>query len=208
MTLPEFLKTVVALVVVVDPFGAAPVFLTLAQHQSPTQRSRTINRAIGAFFLILLVSALVGKGVLELFGISLASFKVAGGVLFLFMGLEMLNAHQSRARQTPEETEEAEHKDDIAIVPLALPLLAGPGAIGSVILLAQKGPFFPHILIVAGILATVAGAAWLCLKLAAPMGKALGVTGINILTRVMGLLVVAIAVEFVLGGVKALWHAP
>jgi multiple antibiotic resistance protein len=206
MDLPTFLKTVLALIVVVEPISAAPIFLSLTHSQTPAQRAKTANRATGAVFLILLISALIGKGILELFGISLASFKVAGGVLFLFMGLEMINAQPSRTRQTPEETEEAEHRDDIAIVPMALPLLAGPGAIGSVILLAQKGPFFPHILYVAAIIAVVCFLAWLCLRLAAPMGKALGRTGINILTRVMGLIVVAVAVEFVVGGLKTLWQ--
>lgn len=200
------LKTIVALVVVVEPIGAAPVFLTLTQHQAPKERQRTARRATVAVFLILFISALVGKLILELFGISLASFKVAGGILFLFMGLEMINAQPSRSRQTPEEAEEAEHRDDIAIVPLALPLLAGPGAIGSVILLAQKGPFFPHILWVTGVIAAVCFTAWLCLRMAGPMGKALGKTGMNILNRIMGLIVVAVAVEFIIGGVKALWE--
>lgn len=199
------LKTLVALIVVVEPIGSAPVFLTLTQHQTPTERQRTARRACVAVFLILFISALVGKLILELFGISLASFKVAGGILFLFMGLEMINARPSRSRQTPEETEEAEHRDDVAIVPLALPLLAGPGAIGSVILLAQSGPFFPRILWVTGIIAVVCLAAWACLRLAEPMGKALGKTGMNILNRIMGLIVVAIAVEFVIDGLKQLW---
>lgn len=201
----SLLKTFISLLVVVEPIGAVPLFLTLTQHQSPLQRSKTANRAIFAVFVILLLSALAGKAILELFGISLASFKVAGGILFLFMGLEMINAQPSRTRQTPEEQEEAEHRDDVAIVPLALPQLAGPGAIGSVILLAQRGPFFPHILLVTAIIALVALSAWACLRLAVPMGKALGKTGINIFTRVMGLIVVAIAVEFMVGGLKALW---
>jgi multiple antibiotic resistance protein len=199
------LKTVVSLIVVVEPIGAAPLFLSLTHQQSTAQRNHTARRCITAVFLILLISALVGKLILELFGISLASFKVAGGILFLFMGLEMINAQPSRTRQTPEEAEEAEHRTDIAIVPMALPQLAGPGAIGSVILLAQKGPFFPHILWVAGVILAVCFVAWLCLRLADPMGKALGKTGLNIMTRIMGLIVVAVAVEFVIGGVKELW---
>ena len=131
MDAATLLKTIVALIVVVEPIGAAPLFLTLTQHQSLAQRGRTATRATLAVFLILLISALIGKLILEIFGISLASFKVAGGILFLFMGLEMINAQPSRTRQTPEETQEAEqkaeHQDDIAIVPMALPLLAGPG---------------------------------------------------------------------------------
>jgi multiple antibiotic resistance protein len=208
MDAATLLKTIVSLIVVVEPIGAAPIFLSLTHNQSPEQVRRTARRSVFAVFLILLISALIGKVILELFGISLASFKVAGGILFLFMGLEMINAQPSRTRQTPEETEEAEHREDIAIVPMALPQLAGPGAIGSVILLAQKGPFFPHILWVTGIIAIVCGVAWICLRLAGPMGKALGKTGLNILTRIMGLIVVAVAVEFMIGGIKTLWAGP
>ena len=199
------LKTIVSLIVVVEPLGAAPLFLSLTHDQTTAQRNHIAQRAIVAVFLILLISALIGKLLLELFGISLASFKVAGGVLFLFMGLEMVNAQPSRTRQTPEEAEEAEHRTDIAIVPMALPQLAGPGAIGSVILLAQRGPFFPHILWVTLVITVVCFTAWLCLRLAVPMGKALGKTGLNIMTRVMGLIVVAVAVEFMIGGIKTLW---
>ena len=205
--LPGALKNLISLIAVVDPLSAVPLFLTLTVHQSGPQRARTARTASLATFIILMGGALIGRWVLELFGISLASVKAAGGVLFLFMGLEMLNARPSRSRQTPEETEEAEGRGDVAVVPLALPMLAGPGAIGSVILLADRAPVWPNLGVVAGIVALVCVSAWLCLRLAAPIGKALGVTGLHILNRIMGLIVVAIAVEFVVGGVHALWSA-
>jgi multiple antibiotic resistance protein len=207
-TLPTLLKTLVSLLAVVDPLGAIPLYLTLSAGLSTAVRRRTAHRAALATFAVLFGSALAGRWVLELFGISLASVKAAGGVLFLFMGLEMLNARPSRSRATPEETEEAEERHgDIAIVPLALPMLAGPGAIGSVILLADRRPLWPGLPEIALILAVVCGAAWLCLFLAGPIGKRLGVTGLNILSRLMGLIVMAIAIEFLVGGVAALWRA-
>jgi multiple antibiotic resistance protein len=199
------LKTLVSLIVVVDPLGALPVFLSLTAAMTEPQRRKIARDATGAMFLILLISAVGGRIILELFGIHLASIKAAGGILFLLMGIEMLNARPSRSRQTPEEEEEAHQKPNIAIVPLALPYLAGPGAIGSVILLADRGPTWPNLPVVIGMLGVVAFAAWLTLRLADPIGKRLGVSGRQILERIMGLILVAIAVEFLVGGVRDLW---
>ena len=199
------LKTLVSLVVVVDPLGALPVFLSLTASLEEPQRRKIARDAAGAMFLILLISAVAGRTILELFGIHLASIKAAGGILFLIMGIEMLNARPSRSRQTPEESEEAHQKPNIAIVPLALPYLAGPGAIGSVILLADRGPVWPNLPLVIGMLGIVAFGSWLTLRMAEPIGKRLGVSGRQILERIMGLILVAIAVEFLVGGVHELW---
>lgn len=199
------LKTLVSLIVVVDPLGALPVFLSLTATMSDPQRRKIARDATGAMFLILLISAVGGRMILELFGIHLAAIKAAGGILFLLMGIEMLNARPSRSRQTPEEEEEALQKPNIAIVPLALPYLAGPGAIGSVILLADRGPTWPNLPLVIGMLGVVAFASWLTLRLADPIGKRLGVSGRQILERIMGLILVAIAIEFLVGGVRDLW---
>lgn len=203
--LPILLKTVISLLVVVEPIGAVPIFLSLTRGQTDAHRNQMARTTGLAVFLILLVSALVGKWLLQLFGISLASFRVAGGVLFFLMGLDMLNARPSRSRETPEEIEEASKHKEIAIVPMALPQLAGPGAIGSVILFADAGPMWPHGLSVLGVITFVAFVCWLSLRLAAPIGNALGQTGINILSRVMGLIVVAVAVEAIIKGLRVLW---
>ncbi|MCS6777114.1 MAG: MarC family protein [Chloroherpetonaceae bacterium] len=205
--LPALLKTVVSLLVVVDPIGAVPVFLGLTQQQPAWQRHQMARTAALAVFLILTVAALAGKWLLQMFGISLASFRVAGGVLFLLMGMDMLNARISRSRETPEEVEEASQRQEIAIVPMALPQLAGPGAIGSVILLADSGPFWPHILLVIGVVAFIAAVCYGALRMALPIGNALGQTGINILSRVMGLILIAVAAEAIVKGVRALWTA-
>lgn len=205
--LPLLLKTVISLLVVVEPIGAVPIFLGLTQGQPAVHRNQMARTTGFAVFLILMIAAFVGKWLLQLFGISLASFRVAGGVLFFLMGLDMLNARPSRSRETPEEVEEASHRSEIAIVPMALPQLAGPGAIGSVILFADSGPFWPHIIEVIGVIAFVSFICWLSLRMAAPIGNALGQTGINILSRVMGLIVVAVAVEAIMKGLRALWIA-
>jgi multiple antibiotic resistance protein len=205
--LTPLLKTTIALIVVVNPIGAAPIFLSLTHGQSDETRRQMARTAALATVLILLAAALAGKWLLLLFGISLPSFRVAGGVLFLLMGLDMLNARPSRSRETPEETAEAGRRKEIAVVPIAIPQLAGPGAIGSVILFADAGPFWPHMLVVAGVILIVGAIAWVSLRMAAPIGTALGTTGINILTRIMGLIVAAVAVEFIVSGLRALWKS-
>ncbi len=198
------LKTLLSLTALVDPLGAIPVFLTVTAHQSAQKQRITARRAALWAFLILVISAAAGKYVLEVFGVSVASMRVAGGILFLFMGIEMLRAEPNRTINE-DEVEEAEHHADVAVVPLALPLLAGPGAMGAVILLADRGPMWPQLPKVGIVVGAVMLISWVCLHLAAPIGKRLGVTGLNILNRVMGLIVVAIAVEFIVAGVKQLW---
>ncbi|HSV73034.1 MAG TPA: MarC family protein, partial [Chthonomonadales bacterium] len=200
--LGTYLKTLITLFVIVDPVGAVAVFLTLTAHHLPADRHSMAWRAAGAATLVLVGSALAGRVVLEVFGIGLASFRVAGGLLLLVMSLDMLNARPSRSRQTPEENQEAEAREDIAVVPMAIPLLAGPGAISTVILLVESkaaGPGFWPLLSMIGIVGL--GTAIL-LRLAAPVGRRLGRTGSNILIRVMGLLLAAIAVEFIAAGAR------
>ncbi|MGC8669052.1 MAG: MarC family protein [Chthonomonadales bacterium] len=200
-----FLKTVIALLVITDPVGAIPVFILLTQAHTNRERNRAARTAACAVVVVLLAAAVGGEFVLKLFGISLLSFRVAGGLLFVVMALDMLNARPSRSRQTPEETEEAEHRPDIAVVPLAIPMLAGPGAIGMIILFAHAGPFWPHILHVVAVIAIVGTVVYTALRLAAPIGKALGTTGMHILVRVMGLILASVGVEFIVGGLRSMW---
>lgn len=200
-----FLKTVISLLVITDPVGAIPVFVLLTQGHTASERNRAARTTAIAVVCVLLAAAVGGEYILKLFGISLLSFRVAGGLLFVVMALDMLNARPSRSRQTPEETAEAEHRADIAVVPMAIPMLAGPGAIGMIILFAQSGPFWPHILHVVAVIAIVAAVVYTALRLAAPIGTALGTTGMHILVRVMGLILAAIGVEFIVGGLRIMW---
>jgi len=205
--LGTYLKTLITLFVIVDPVGAAPLFLSLTASHPPADRHRMAWRAAVSATAVLLVAAIAGKAVLQLFGIGLASFRVAGGLLLLAMSLDMMNARPSRSRQTPEESEEAEAREDIAVVPMAIPLLAGPGAISTVILLMQGKEASPGLWQLASIIVLVGASAGLLLRLAVPMSRHLGRTGSNILTRVMGLILAAIAVEFMAAGTRELLPA-
>jgi len=203
----DYVKVFVAVMVIVDPIGGVPVFLTLTSGRSPAQRRRVAWVAAMAVALVLLVSALAGEHIMRLFGIGLPSFKVGAGIVVLLMAISMLNARLGGTRQAPGEAEEAEEKDTVAVVPLAIPLLSGPGAISTTIVYAHQLSSWLHTLVLCIIIVVVAVSVWVSLRLALPIGRALGTTGINIATRLMGLILAAIAVEFMADGMKDLFPA-
>ncbi|MGE5238804.1 MAG: MarC family protein [Chloroflexota bacterium] len=200
----EYIKIFTTLIAIVNPFGAIPIFISLTGSLATQQRKRIINTSSITVCVVLIVAALLGKPLLTFFGISIASFKVGGGILLLLMAISMMQAKYAQTRQTPEEEAEAEEKESIAVVPIAMPLLSGPGAISTVIIYADASPHALHValMILSSIL--VALLTWVALNLAIPARNMLSKTGINIATRLMGLLLAAIAVEFIAGGLTVL----
>lgn len=198
-------KTFISLLVIVNPIGAIPLFIGLTPNQSEFEKKRTIRLASIAVALVLLISGFIGEHVIRFFGISIASFQVGGGILVLLVAVSMLNAQVSPSRQTREEQTEAENKINIAVVPLAIPLLTGPGSISTVIIYAQKATHWSQYLTIAisGILIGII--TWAALSMAAPISRILGQTGINVATRLMGLLLAAIAVEIMSEGLLHLF---
>ncbi|MCA1798347.1 MAG: NAAT family transporter [Xanthomonadaceae bacterium] len=196
----EYIKIFVAILVIVNPLGAVPFYISLTTNVAPADRRRIPNTTSLSIAVVLIASALVGEALLRFFGISIASFRVGGGILLMLMAISMMQARQSRSRQTPEEAMEAEEKDSIAVVPLAIPLLAGPGAISTMIIYASLSnhPMHYGMLMVSGIL--VAAAVWTALLSAERVARLLGRTGINIAMRLMGILLAAIAIEFIASG--------
>lgn len=204
LTWPEYIKTFTALLVVVNPIGAIPVFVATTNDDPPKDRLRTARVAACSVGIVLAVTVLVGESLLRFFGVSIASFRVGGGILILLNAIAMFYAQHSRSRYTDEEAREAEEKADIAVVPLSIPLLAGPGAISTVIIYSNQAESWGHDGILILISAATAFLVWLILRLAIPIGKMMGKTGINIATRLMGLLLAAIAIEFIAGGLSQL----
>jgi multiple antibiotic resistance protein len=191
-----------AIFFVVDPFSAVPFFLAMTRNDSPRKRRETALRAAVAVAVVLATFALAGAWVFELLGISLGAFKIAGGVVLLLLALDMIRIQPSRTRITGPEVEAGAGKEDIAIVPLAMPLLAGPGSIATAIVLmsrARTGPWFHAIPVLVAILLTAA-ACFVVLAGAARTEKVLGRTGLAILERAAGLLLVAIAIQFMIDG--------
>jgi multiple antibiotic resistance protein len=201
-----YVQIVIALIVIIDPLGAIPIFISLTAQQTDAQRKRTAYVASVSVAIILVVSCVIGEWILKLFGISIASFRIGGGILLMLMSIAMLNAKISPAKRTESEEEEAHGKENVAVVPLAIPLLAGPGAISLVIIYAEKitGVVNTGFLVLS--CAIVAALMWAALRLSVPISKVLGHTGINIATRIMGLILAAIAVEFIASGYKVLFR--
>ena len=200
-------KIGIALFAIVNPIGSVPIFISATDGWDRKEKLRTANVVAVTVFLVLVTSALFGDGILDFFSITIPSFQVGGGILILLIAINMLHAKQSHSKQTPEEAKTMEERDVIAIVPLSIPLLAGPGAIGSMIIAAQQSKtFLGHITLIIPI-AVVAFLIWLTLQLSSYIAGKLGTIGISIVTRLMGLILAAMAVEFIAHGVIGLFPA-
>lgn len=200
----EYIKLLTPRFVIVDPLAVIPVFLSLTSDQSAAERNRSAQVTASTVAAVLIVAIMIGEPLLRFFGISLASFRVGGGILLLLMAVAMLHARHSCIQQAPGETREAEEKESAAVVPLAIPLLAGPGAISTVIIYSHKATTWLDTTLLMLASLAVAGTVWIALRLASVIGAALGKTGINIVTRLMGLMLAAVAVEFIAAGVSQL----
>lgn len=201
----SYLHIFTALFVIVNPIGAIPLFITYTRGQSAAERRVTARTAATAVAVVLVLSIFIGDYLLQFFGIGIPSFRVSGGILILLMAIAMLNAQQGGARYTAEEGREGEEKENIAVVPLAIPLLAGPGAISTTIIYAHKAETLldKTALLIAALL--VAAGVATALHLADRIANRLGRAGINIATRIMGLILAAVAIEFIADGLIQLF---
>ena len=199
----DFLLTVfTTLVVVIDPVGIAPIFIGLTANAGEAQRRSMALRGVTLAAIVLYAFAAGGTLLLETLGVSLAAFRIAGGILLFLLAVDMILVRTTGLRSaTGEEQEEARNVEDISVFPLAIPLLAGPGAMTSMVLLmGRAGDDFPRIGAVLGMLALVLFLCLLTLLFANYLTRVLGVTGANVIGRVLGIVLAALAVQFVLDG--------
>ncbi len=191
-----------ALFSVVDPLGVVPVYIAMTSADSREHKRRTAVRASVSVFVILAVFAASGVFILKFFGISLGSFRIAGGVLLFLLAVDMVRAQPSRQRTTPEEQKEGVDKPDVSLFPLAFPILSGPGAVATVmVLMARAHGWAEYVIVYSAVFLTAIGC-WLTLLGASMAGRRLSQTGLNVLHRVMGLLLAAIAVQFIVDGAR------
>jgi multiple antibiotic resistance protein len=186
---------------IVDPFAAVPIFLALVGTQPPAAQARTALRASATCFIVLTVFMLAGGLIFSFFGITLPALKITGGILLFGVGFEMMRAKRSATRGTSEEAREAETKDDVGVIPLGLPLLSGPGAIATVIVFVGKAHDLEQRACLFVAIGAVSTISFLVLRSAAIVARVLGTTGINIVERVMGLILAAVATQLVIDGV-------
>ena len=198
----DYLRFLVTLTAVLDPFLAVPIFLTVTASHSARARVVLVRVVAITVFAVLAASALVGDTILTLMGASLAAFRVGGGLVLLLMSLAMLNAQVGGVRQSEEEAAELQSGEVRGLVPLAIPLLAGPGALTSIMLLIGDAADLGAQIRVLASLAAVMALALLTLLAATQVGRLLGVTGANVVTRVLGVVLAALATQFVIDGVR------
>ncbi|MDB4974506.1 MAG: marC [Myxococcaceae bacterium] len=199
----HWLSTLTTLLFVVDPLAVVPLFVSMTGAETPEQRRTTARRATVTMFAALTAFALVGRQLFILLGISLGAFQIAGGALLFLLAIDMLRAQRSRTRSSPEEEAEGVEKTDVSIFPLAIPMLAGPGATSTVLVLVARGTgFLEHALLIVAIGLT-AGLCYLTLRSASLVERRLGATGMNVLERVMGLILAATAIQFVIDGIRS-----
>jgi len=192
----------VTLFVIIDPVGMTPLFVALTQGMTPRRRRAIALRACVTSVLILTLFAAFGEAVLGFVGISMPAFRIAGGILLFLTALDMLFERRTKRRQTRVEEEEEDDSDDPSIFPLAIPLIAGPGSIASVILLTGQQPGLAGLAWVVGVMTVVIALVLLLFLAAGILERALGRTGINVVTRLLGMLLAALAVQFVLDGLR------
>jgi multiple antibiotic resistance protein len=212
MTLPEFiLLAFSSLFVIVDPLATIPAFLAMTPHDTPEERTRMAGLACWVAAGVLLGFSLAGKWIFKFLGITMPAFQFAASIVLLQVALDMLKARRSRVQETSEETTAGAAKTDIAVTPLAIPMLAGPGAIGTAILLHNQARNFTEQIALCLCILAVTFVSYLILRISARGAKWLSPIALNITTRIMGLLLAAVAIQFMLKAIQELrteWLAP
>lgn len=202
--LTHALNSFVSIFVIVDPFAVIPVYLGLTDRFTPQALVRIRRKATLVACCILIFFAVTGMSLFNFFGTTLPAFQIAGGLLLFKFGIEQLAANRTRVKE--EERDESLHREDISIFPLATPLLAGPGAISTVVLQSSKAKSTPSLLMLCVAIILAVALCNVVLKLGPLLFKVIGTTGLNLLTRLMGLILTAVAVQFIINGLTTVVH--
>ncbi len=201
----DYLKIFIALLAVVDPLAAMPLIVAVTGRNATGELKTIARTVVLSVTIVLLIALYMGQQVLIFFGISISAFRISGGILLMLMSLSMLQGKVSETVRNQDEARAGERGQEVAVVPLSIPLLAGPGAISTVILYAQRGQGVEHYLMISLVILAVAGILWGVLRATPWLSQRLSQTGINVVIRLMGLILLALAVEFIAGGLKGLF---
>lgn len=204
LTTAALTKFIVAMVVMMNPLGSLSIFLQLTHHHAPHHKRRTAVVCGFSMIIIMLVTLWFGRPLLDILGISLPSFRFAGGIILLLTGLAMLQSHESGLRHTAEDDADASKRESIAVVPMALPIIIGPGVISTIIIKVEDFPGVMTKLWFSGICCTLAIIMGILLYYAVPISEAVGTSVIRVITRIMGIIVMSLAVGLLAGGLIGL----
>ena len=200
------LLTLTSILFIVNPIAVIPTYLVITQKDSAERRARTARRACISAAAILIAFAVAGRQIFSVFGITIDAFRVAGGLILWVVAMDMLHGER-RTQEGQQEITEGATKEDVALTPLAMPMLAGPGAISTIMVLSsQAAGMSEKIAVYVAIIVTMA-IAWVVLRVGDKVVLRMGETGIRVMTRIMGLLLAAIAMQFVISGARDAWHA-
>lgn len=200
-----YFKFFIGLFALVNPVGIIPVFISMTSYQTAAVRNKTNLTANLSVAIILLTSLFLGDAILQIFGISIDSFRIAGGILVVTIAMSMISGKLGEDKQNKQEKSETAIRESIGVVPLALPLMAGPGAISSTIVWGTRFHSVMHLIGFSIAIALFALCCWGVFRLAPWLVRLLGQTGINVITRIMGLLLMALGIEFIVTGIRALF---
>ncbi|WP_159185234.1 YchE family NAAT transporter [Klebsiella pneumoniae] len=200
-----YFKFFIGLFALVNPVGIIPVFISMTSYQPAAVRNKTNLTANLSVAIILLTSLFLGDGILQIFGISIDSFRIAGGILVVTIAMSMISGKLGEDKQNKQEKSETAVRESIGVVPLALPLMAGPGAISSTIVWGTRYHSWVHLVGFSLAIAVFALCCWGIFRIAPWLVRLLRQTGINVITRIMGLLLMALGIEFIVTGIKALF---
>ncbi|MCC6547648.1 NAAT family transporter [Candidatus Sumerlaeota bacterium] len=199
------LRATVSLISIIDPLGAIPLLLSLTRNRGAVEMKQIVRTTTIACAVALICFALAGSAILDFFHISVPAFRASGGILILLMAVQMMSGEVRRSKHTPEEEAEAAEKENIAVVPLAIPLLVGPGAMSTAVLLSKEANNWHLKASLLTAIAITVAVTWVSLRMSDLLRRVLGETGIRIATRVMGLILAAIAVQFIADGARDLF---
>lgn len=206
LPIEEYTKIFFGVLAIMGPFSALPIFVNLTAGKSKQEKNHLALHASFAGLIVALCSVWLGTSILGFFNISIPAFRVAGGILLLTLAINMINAKVPGAKQTPEELKEAKISNrDLAIIPLAIPLIMGPGAISTVIVFSHYASGVAHLLMMSGIVSVLILNIFLSLRAAAYLSEKLGLIGINVISRIMGLILASISIEFMASGLVKLF---
>jgi len=202
---PTYFKFFIGLFALVNPVGIIPVFISMTSYQTALARNKTNLTANLSVAIILLTSLYLGDSILQIFGISIDSFRIAGGILVVTIAMSMISGKLGEDKQNKQEKSETAIRESIGVVPLALPLMAGPGAISSTIVWGTRYHNLMHLIGFSIAIALFAFCCWGVFRIAPWLVRLLGQTGINVITRIMGLLLMALGIEFIVTGLKSIF---
>ena len=195
-----FILAFSSLFTLVNPIGLSPVFLSMVEHCNDNERRQIALKGVFTALVVLIIFTFLGRLVFSFFGITVSGFKIAGGILFFRTGIQMLESRVPRTRSTPKEETEAETKEDMAYTPIGIPLIAGPGAISSVMIFSSDTDHWEYKLVLLGVIGLVMGLTYIIFRMADHLTQRFGTIGLRITQRIMGLILMVIAVQFVIDG--------